>query len=101
MLKNKEAFPRILQELDAPPPKISKPYYINEPIIIPLDCVKQCPDPRLHQKTLQETTSTINELDHILNQELEASTTLNELDYMPRQLEADETPPTQTPGRRP
>ena len=59
--KNIEAFTWILQEFDALPPKSSRPYYINEPIIILLKAVKQLPDPRLHQETLEETTSTISE----------------------------------------
>ena len=80
--KTKKAFPWILQELDAPPPKISRPYYINEPFIIPLEAVKELPDQRHHKETLEETTRIISELDHILNQELEASTTLSELDHM-------------------
>ena len=66
--------------------------------MIPLKAVKQLPDPRLQWETTEETTSTISELDQILNQELEASTSLSELYYMLRQLEADETvlPPNYT-----
>ena len=90
-----EAFPWILQELDAPPPRISRLYYINEPIIIPLKATKQLPDPRI-QEALNENTSINSEKDEILNQKLEASTSLSELNYMLRQLEADETAPTHT-----
>ena len=86
-------FPWILQELDAPPTRISRPCYINKSIIIPLKIVKQLPDPRLWQETIGETTNTFSELDQILNQKLEASTSLSELDYMLRPLEADETVP--------
>ena len=67
------------KELNAPPPRISRPYYINEPIIIPLEAVKQLPDLRLQPETIEETTSTFSELDQILNHELEASSSLSEL----------------------
>ena len=93
MLKNKEAFPWILHELDILPPRISRPYHINEPIIIPHEAGKQLPDPRLQPEnnvtieTMEETTSISNEIDYILNHELEISTLLSELDYMLRQLE--------------
>ena len=90
----KEAFPWILQELYAPPQRISRPCYINEPIIIPFEAVKQLPDPRLQWETIEETTSTFSELDQILNQELEASTSLSEINDILRQLEADETVPS-------
>ena len=101
MPKSKEAFPWILQELGALPHRILRPYYINEPIIIPLEAVKSLPDPRLQQEIIEETTSTFSELDQILNQEVEVSTSLSELDYMLRQLEADETvaPPNYTEKR--
>ena len=36
MPKNKEAFPWILQELEAPQLRISRPYYTEKAIIIPL-----------------------------------------------------------------
>ena len=68
MPTNTEAFPWMLQELDAPPPRISRPYYINEPIIVPLKAFKQLPDPRLQQETPEETTSTFSELHQMLNQ---------------------------------
>ena len=68
--------------------------------VIPLKAVKQLPDPRYHKETCEETTSTISELDHILNQELEASTTLGELHQMLRQLEADKTAQTQIPSKK-
>ena len=94
-----KAFQWILQELDAPPQRISRPYYINEPVTIPLEAVKQLPYPRL-QEALEDTTSTKSEIDHILNQNLEASTFLSELDYLLRQLEADETAPTKNNTER-
>ena len=83
----------------APPPKISRPYYLNEPLKIPLKAVEQLPDPRHHKETLEETTSTISELDHTLSQELEAFTKLSELDHMLRHLETDETALTQNPSK--
>ena len=98
--KNKEAFSWILHELDTLPLRISRPYHINEPIIIPQEAVKQLPDPRLQQQnnetieTMKETTSISSKRDKILNQDLEISTFLSELDYLLRQLKADETGPS-------
>ena len=43
--KNNKVFPWILLELDALP-RISRPYHIKEPIIIPQEAEKQLPDPR-------------------------------------------------------
>ena len=42
--KNKEPFPWILQVLDAPT-RISRPYYTEDPIIIPLKPTEPLPDP--------------------------------------------------------
>ena len=44
--KNKEPFSWKLQELDAPQPRISRPYNTEELIIIPLKATKQLPNPR-------------------------------------------------------
>ena len=88
MPKSKEPFPWILQELDAPPSRISRPYYQEEPIILPLEATEQLPDPRWQHIPLCEVleasdyttspieiTTTISELGHMLRREVETPTT--------------------------
>ena len=89
MPKNKEPFPWILQELDALT-RISRPYYTEDPIIIPLKPMEPLPDAGQQQSPLceilaasngtsmtEETTTSISELDYMLRRELEETTMTN------------------------
>ena len=93
--KNKEILPWILHEPDNLP-RISRPYHIKGPIIIPQEAENQLSDPRSQLENIIEESTCTNissERDHILNQGFEISTSLSELGLMLRQLEADDVPP--------
>ena len=87
LLKNKEIFPWILDELDTQI-KTSRPYHQPESIIIPLESTEPLQDPRPHLEATQ--TTLWEEIDHLLNKKYAISASLSELDIMLRNLESEE-----------
>ena len=85
--KHKGPLPWILQELDAPT-RISRSYYTEEPIIIPLKPTELLPDPKQQHYPLYEIleasdntsirekmATSISKLDHMFRRELVTSIT--------------------------
>ena len=85
-----------MQDLDAPyQPRISRHYYTEEPIIIPLKAAKQLPDPRWQPYTISEVLEASDDTTSAINIE-ETTTTLNKLDHMLRKELEDPTTPDDT-----